>query len=165
MWCPSITKRFIFLSFIFLFWGWAERDSDCASHSFSNAHTHTHRRCPSARAGNSSDDPPVCFRNNLPLRLRHRAVALIQMNHFTNLFPPLTRRQSFLSFPPVLFSIFAGPSHCIFSLCFPLLFFDLCYAVDGDEFPSCGFQMLFCFHWLKNDALFASQCFSQSGES
>lgn len=114
--------------------------------SQTHTHTHTHRRCPSARAGNSSDDPPVCFRNNLPLRLRHRAVALIQMNHFTNLFPPLTRRQSFLSFPPVLFSIFAGPSHCIFSLCFPLLFFDLCYAVDGDEFPSCGFQMLFCFH-------------------
>lgn len=65
----------------------------------------THTQCPSVRAGNSSDDPPVCFRNNLPLRLRHRAVALIQMNHFTNLLPPLTRRQSFLSFPPVLFSL------------------------------------------------------------
>lgn len=88
----------------------------------SQTHTHTLRRCPSARAGNSSDDPPVCFRNNLPLRLRHGAVALIQMNHFTNLFPPLTRRQSFLSFPPVLSPVFAGPSPRIFLLCSPLLF-------------------------------------------
>jgi len=128
----------------------------CLTVSQTHTHTHTHtlRRCPLARAGNSSDDPPVCFRNNLPLRLRHGAVALIQMNHFTNLFP-LSHTVNPSSLPPVLSSSPSSYFHSVF------FWPTVCYAVDGEEFLDLH---VFYFIWLKIDALFASQSLSQSGE-